>query len=200
MQQTNAESAQLVTSHILSSRQKFLDYVRRRIADPELAEDILQDSLVRAVEAAPSLRDEARLAPWFRSILQNAIVDAYRRRGVERKHLADAWTEEPRVESEEEEEAALCTCFHDLIPTLKPEYADLIQALDLGGEAPEAAAQRLGVTPNNLKVRRHRARQALRRRLEETCRVCAEHHCLDCTCQDERAREAGGAPERRSGV
>jgi hypothetical protein len=22
----------------------------------------------------------------------------------------------------------------------------------------------------------------LRKRLEETCRVCAVHHCLDCTC------------------
>jgi hypothetical protein len=27
------------------------------------------------------------------------------------------------------------------------------------------------------------ARQALKQRLEETCRICAVHGCLDCTCQ-----------------
>jgi DNA-directed RNA polymerase specialized sigma24 family protein len=90
----SAERAELVTSHILSSRQKFLDYVRRRMADPELTEDILPDSLVKAVEAAPNLGDGARLAPWFCSILQNAMVGAYRRRGVQRIRVGDAELEE----------------------------------------------------------------------------------------------------------
>ena len=87
---------------------------------------------------------------------------------------------DPAVEPEDE--TVLCECFRGLIPTLKAEYAELIEALDLGAESPEAAARRLGITSNNLKVRRHRARQALRKRLDETCRSCAEHGCLDCTC------------------
>ena len=180
MQNASAANVHLIESHLLSSREKFLAYIRSRIADPELAEDILQDSLLRAIQAAPSLRDEARLASWFRSILQNAIVDAYRRRGVDRKHVGEAAVEE--LSAEPEDDATICACFQDLIPTLKPEYAELIQAVELGNETPENAAGRLGVSPNNLKVRRHRARQALRRRLEETCRLCADHHCLDCTC------------------
>jgi RNA polymerase sigma-70 factor (ECF subfamily) len=183
MRELSAANGEFVAARLLNSRQQFLDYVRRRIADPELAEDILQESLLRAIQAAPTLRHEDRLIPWFRSILQNAIVDAYRRRGVERKYVDDAELEELPAESEDE--AVLCTCFQALVPTLKPEYAELIQALDLGREPPEAVAKRLGITPNNLKVRRHRARQALRQRLEETCRTCAEHHCLDCTCRRE---------------
>ena len=35
-------------------------------------------------------------------------------------------------------------------------------------------------------VRLHRARKALRLRLEETCRACADHGCLDCTCKAAR--------------
>lgn len=111
------------------------------------------------------------------------IVDAYRRRGVEGKHLETTDGDELIVEPEDE--AIVCECFRDLIPTLRPEYADLIQVLELNGESPEAAAKRLSITPNNLKVRRHRARQALRKRLEETYRLRAEHHCLDCTCRSE---------------
>jgi RNA polymerase sigma-70 factor (ECF subfamily) len=180
MQDASTADAGSITARLLTSREKFLAYIRSKIADPDLAEDILQDSLLRAMQAAPSLRDEDRLVPWFRGILRNAIIDTYRRRGVERKHVSDA--ELPDIRDESEDAAQLCACFEALVPTLKGEYAELIQALDLGGEAPESAAARLGISPNNLKVRRHRARQALRRRLEETCRTCATHGCLDCTC------------------
>jgi RNA polymerase sigma-70 factor (ECF subfamily) len=181
MHHSTPNSLAALQSRLLEAREKFLGYIRKRVDDPELAEDILQESLLRALQAGPALRDDRRLMPWFYSILQNAIVDSYRRRGVERKYVSRASGPEPSVEPEDE--TALCECFRALVPTLKTEYADLIETLELGGQSPEAAAERLGVTPNNLKVRRHRARQALRRRLEETCRSCAEHHCLDCTCR-----------------
>jgi RNA polymerase sigma-70 factor (ECF subfamily) len=71
----------------------------------------------------------------------------------------------------------------ELIPTLKPEYAELLARVELGGESLQEAAKTIAVTPNNASVRLHRARQALKRRLEETCRACATHGCLDCTCQ-----------------
>ncbi len=78
----------------------------------------------------------------------------------------------------------ICECFEDLLPTLKAEYAELIEAMDLGGATTEEMTARLDITPNNLKVRHHRARQQLRERLEETCRTCAEHGgCVDCTCK-----------------
>jgi DNA-directed RNA polymerase specialized sigma24 family protein len=56
----------------------------------------------------------------------------------------------------------------------------LIQQIDLNEEAPESVAANLGITKGNLNVRLHRARQQLKRRLEENCRVCAKHGCLDC--------------------
>ena len=85
-----------------------------------------------------------------------------------------------------DDEQVLCACFRELIPALKPDYALLIERLDLAnGDSAQVAAE-LELTPNNLKVRHHRARQALRRRLEESCRLCAKHGCLDCTCASDR--------------
>ena len=181
MRQTN-EPPSTFDAELVAGRRRFLDYVLRRVDDRELAEDILQDALLRAVKAAPELRDESRLVPWFYRILRHAIVDAYRRRGVERGRVE---TLDPNHDVEDvpaEDERELCECFRALIPTLKPEYAELLELVELGDEQPQDAARRLGITRNNLKVRRHRARQALRRSLEETCRACAEHGCLDCTC------------------
>jgi RNA polymerase sigma factor (sigma-70 family) len=177
------EPSDILAHQLLEARGRFLAYIRRQVSDPELAEDILQDGLLRAVRSAPELRDEDRLVSWFYSILRNAIVDAYRRRDVERRHFAPLGDFEPTLESDDEAERVLCGCFEALVPTLKADYAELISGMELRGESTEVTAQRLGITPNNLKVRRHRARQALRSRLLDTCRACAEHGCLDCTCQ-----------------
>jgi RNA polymerase sigma factor (sigma-70 family) len=128
-----------IESRLLDARGQFLGYIRKRIDDPELAEDILQDGLLRAVRAAPELRDEERLIPWFYRVLQNAIVDAYRRRSAEQARIVVA--DVPEVAAEPEDDAELCACFERLIPTLKTEYADLIRALELGGS-------RRGLPPN----------------------------------------------------
>ena len=178
--QTDERRGRGIEARLFDARGQFLGYIQKRIKDPELAEDILQDSLLRAIRAAPELRDEERLIPWFYRVLQNAIVDTYRRRGVEQAHVIVV--DVPEVAAEAEDDSELCACFERLIPTLKTEYADLIHAVELGNESPDQTATRLGITANNLKVRRHRARQALRRKLEETCRTCADHGCLDCTC------------------
>lgn len=167
---------------LLEERAKLLAFVRKKIADPELAEDVLHDSLLKAIRAAPELQDKERVIPWLYRIVNNAIIDTYRHRQVETRYLETYGPREDLV-VEPEDEATLCACFRALLPSLPADYAELIETLELNDGDPAAAAERLQITRNNLKVRRHRARQALRQRLEETCRVCAKHGCLDCTCQ-----------------
>jgi RNA polymerase sigma-70 factor (ECF subfamily) len=185
------EASAAPIERLVAARGAFLAFVRGRVADPELAEDIVQDALLRAVRSLDELRDDDRIVPWFYRILRNGIVDAYRRRSVRdgRTLTLDDNVDVPD-QAAEAESSALCACFRSLLPTLSPEYAEVIES-DLAEEPTAAAAKRLAITPNNLKVRRHRARQALRRRLEEACRVCAEHGCLDCTCPAAPAAETG---------
>src|SRR5512138_3144816 len=167
---------------LLQHRSKLLGFIQTKVADPDLAEDVLQEGLLKALRSADELRDEERLLPWFYRILNNAIIDTYRKRNVETRYL-EAYAREANVEGGPEEEAALCACFRVLLPSMKPEYAELIDRLELQPGDPGEVAHQLHIQPNNLKVRRHRARQALKQRLEETCRTCAVHGCLDCTCQ-----------------
>ncbi len=173
---------------LLQHNARLLSYVRSKVSDPDLAEDVLQESLLKAIRAAPDLRDDQKLLPWFYSILNNAIMDLYRRREVEARSLQQI-AHAQLVDAEPEAERVLCECFRDLIPTLKPEYGELIEQLELSNRDPAQVAAQLGVTTNNLKVRRHRARQALRQRLEQSCRVCAKHGCLDCTCERNGSQE-----------
>ncbi len=172
---------------LLRHRGKLLGFIQKRVSDPDLAEDVLQEGLLKALRSVGDLRDEERLLPWFYRILKNAIIDTYRKRSVETRYL-ESYAREKALETSELEaasgdEAVLCECFRELLPSLKPEYAELIDQLELQPGDPAQVAERLNILPNNLKVRRHRARQALKQRLEETCRTCAVHGCLDCTCQ-----------------
>lgn len=87
-----------------------------------------------------------------------------------------------RDEPDAAETNVVCRCLDRLIPDLKAEYAVLVRAIDLEGKPMETVANELQITTNNANVRLHRARKQLRDRLEATCRVCATHGCLNCTC------------------
>lgn len=175
-----------IAAELYAHRQQLLNFVRRKVNNPDLAEDIFQDSLLKALRAAPELRAREKLLPWFYTILRNAIAATYRRQQVEDRSFRQLGHDEELMTTIEENQI-LCECFRELIPTLKPQYATLIETLDLNGADATQLAAKLDITPNNLKVRHHRARQALRRRLEESCRLCAQHGCLDCTCKADSA-------------
>lgn len=174
---------QKIETQLLQELEQFTNFVRSRVNDPHLAADVVQDSLLKAVKAADQLRDDESVTAWFYRILRRSIIDLYRRRAVNQGAL-ERLERELNIAPDAEEQRVVCECVETLIPTLKPDYAELIQRLDLENEAPEQVGAGLGMTANNLRVRHHRARQRLRERLEQTCRMCAKHGCLDCTCKD----------------
>ncbi|WP_168210928.1 RNA polymerase sigma factor [Persicimonas caeni] len=168
---------------LLEHRDKLLGFIRTKVADPQAAEDILHDSLLKAARSLQQLDDPDKLVAWFYQIVRHAIIDRRRRQQTEAKYL-EKYARDEQVAVTPDEQASLCTCLHDLIPTLKDEYQEMIEVMELGDGESEQVAQRLGISRNNLKVRRYRARNKLKERLEECCGDCAERGCLDCTCHE----------------
>lgn len=177
-----------VVKILADNHRRFLAFLERRVGSREAAEDILQDAFVRGLERAGTIRDDQAIIPWFYRLLRNAVIDHYRRRGAEDRALAHvAGTADVAVDGPDQElHDQICACVASLVETLKPEYTEVIKAVDLGGAPVAAFAKSAGITANNAGVRLHRAHEALRRRLAETCRVCATHDCLDCTCGNTR--------------
>jgi RNA polymerase sigma-70 factor, ECF subfamily len=56
-----------------------LRFARSLTRDPQQAEDLVQDTVARALERAGSFREESSLATWLHRILHNLAVDASRR-------------------------------------------------------------------------------------------------------------------------
>ena len=171
----------LIEGQLLQQLEAFTAFARARVGDPHLAADVVQDSLLKAVKSVDQLRDDESVTAWFYRILRRTLIDLYRRRAASQRaveQLEQQFNKPPDVQ----EERTVCACIESLIPTLKPDYAELIRRLDLDQQPAVAVGAALGLNANNLRVRHHRARQQLRERLEQTCRLCAKHGCLDCTC------------------
>lgn len=182
-----------VISTLLANHRRFLDFLTARVGKREDAEEILQEAFVRGLQKASAIRDEESAVAWFYRLLRNAITDHYRRSAAARKALDALAREAPEADAalDVDLEKTVCECVNNLVPLLKPEYSDLIRRIDLGGTSITSVADEIGLSPGNARVRLHRARAALRDELEKSCRTCATHGCLDCTC----SRNLPASPE-----
>jgi len=157
---------------------ELLNFARSKLSNRELAADVVQESLLKALKAQETLRDESSTRAWLYSILHNTITDVYRKQaGTNRESLNPE-----KIQSTEEIDTLVCTCMEKLLPSLNKDYAFLIRELELSRKPTKEIAKVLNLSSNSLKVKRHRARMQLKQRLEETCRLCARHGCLDCDC------------------
>jgi len=170
--------AQLVKGH-----QQFLTFLERRVESRAVAEDILQSAFARGLERGAGVDDE-KVVAWFYRVLRNAVIDHYRQRSTAER-AAEAWTREfPDVQEPEAElRQEICRCVSGLLETLKPEYREALQVVDLHEGKLKDLAQQSGITAENAAVRVHRARAALRRQIEKACGTCSVHGCLDCSCE-----------------
>lgn len=173
----------VVTKTLVAQHRKFLAFLEKRVESRAVAEEILQNAFMKSIEKKHQLQSDESAVAWFYRLLRNAVIDHYRRRDAQGRALERHGAEVALAEQiEPEAEATICACIHELIPTLKPEYEQLVRAVDLDGKPVGDAAKELGITANNASVRLFRARAQLKKRLESTCRTCAEHGCLDCSC------------------
>jgi RNA polymerase sigma-70 factor (ECF subfamily) len=170
---------------LLENHRAFLNYLERRVGDRALAEDLLQNAFAKVIDRPEQAPSDEGIVPWFYRTLRNAAVDAFRRRGAANRALEVFARElETQAAPESELEAEICACISRLATTLKPEYAEALQAIDIQDTPVKAFAEQRGLSASNAGVRVFRAREALKKRVTQSCGTCAEHGCLDCTCHD----------------
>jgi RNA polymerase sigma factor (sigma-70 family) len=171
-----------VEAALTENRRDFLRFLTRRLGSADAAEEVLQQFYLRAVSKAFHLRKRESIRAWLYRLLSTVLVD-YARREATRRRQENAYARQQALIQEDPEfESTVCTCLYTPLPTLKPEYANLLRRLDLLGEPRQEVAAALGVTMNSVTVRLHRARQALKRALLLSCTTCPEHGFLRCAC------------------
>lgn len=180
---------------LIEGHRDLLVFLDRRLGNREEAQEVLQRFAVRAIERASDLRDVQTVRGWLGRILATTIAD-HQRRAIRHRHREVAMDQQDlelaseAITPDAEVDRVVCDCLYKLLPTLKPDHADVVWRADILGEPRERIAVSLGTTLNNISVRLHRGRQALKKRLEEMCLTCPVHGFLDCRCEEaERIRD-----------
>lgn len=174
-------ASQAVVDTFAANHRELLRFVERRVGDRATAEEILQDALVRSLDHAGEI--DSSVLGWLYRVLRNAVVDHHRRAAVAARRL-ELLAGETSTSAGEDDEAqrVACRCVTELARTLKPEYADALQRIEVEGVAVKDYAETHGISASNAGVRIFRARNALRAQVARACGTCAEHGCLDCSC------------------
>ncbi len=157
-----------------------LAVTRRLLRNDEEAKDAVQDAFVNAFRSLGSFAGGCQLSTWLHRIAVNAALmrlRGRRRRGEESiDHLLPRFLEDGHhavepAEWRDDPEALLassetCAFVRQCIDELPDTYRTVLILRDIEELDTDEAARALGLTPNAVKVRLHRARQALRSLME----------------------------------
>jgi len=144
----------------------------RLCGDPVTAEDIVQDTIERALRFAKQYEKGTNLRAWVYQILFSVFVTRYRRTRRERnalRHLASdpcAWTMPERFASPEAG-ASLSPTTQGKLDALPETFRVVLQLVDLNELTYREAATELGVPVGTVMSRLHRGRKLLASQLQE---------------------------------
>ena len=154
-------------------------FIRRRVADPRDAEDILQDVFSRLVEANRLLMPIDHVTGWLFRVARNRITDLFRRKQPETLSEAAAADEDdalltledwlPSPDAGPEALYARELLIDELelaIDELPEEQREVFVAHELEGRSFKEIAADTGVNMNTLLSRKRYAVQRLRERLQ----------------------------------
>jgi RNA polymerase sigma-70 factor, ECF subfamily len=142
-------------------------FIRRRVLSDAVADDILQDTLLKFVQHQDSISSEGGPA-WVFTVARRVISDHFRRRSPETIGIV-----EPQLQADDEESASALTemsqCVEPLLAQLRPEDRALLQRVDLHQEPQADLADAMGIPRSTLKARVQRARKRFRSKLADCC-------------------------------
>lgn len=137
-----------------------MQFIRKRVADPNELEDVYQEVFMALYEARRTYEPQRPLEPWLFAIARNVAADHARR------HWSRASWEELTGDLPEHPQNPELTPEPNLAESLvrlPAAQREAFSMLKLDGMSLEAAAARAGVSVGALKVRAHRAYRNLKR-------------------------------------
>jgi RNA polymerase sigma-70 factor (ECF subfamily) len=128
------------------------------LVGPDAADDVTQDTYVRAWRALPRFRGESTARTWLLSIARRACADAVRRSRRDRRLVHRAESSRPAVVVQGPEGTV---ALESVVVTLRQERRDAFVLTQLLGCSYEEAATVCGCPVGTLRSRVARARQDL---------------------------------------
>ena len=160
-----------------------LAVARRFLRDEDEARDAVQDAMTAAFKAMRFFREDARLSTWLHRITVNAClmklrtarrhptapIDELLPRFDETGHRLELETERATLVEDAVDAPVVRARVRECIAKLPDPYRAVLLCRDIEELDTVETSRLLGISPENVKTRLHRARQALRALIEREC-------------------------------
>jgi RNA polymerase sigma-70 factor (ECF subfamily) len=171
-----------------------LGFIERRVRSRQIAEDILQEVMLRIHRRADGIERAEAVGAWVHAIARNAITDHYRSAQI-RLEVATGRDLDPERAAEPAPETMdargeLAACVAPLLARLPAGYREALTLTELDGLTQVEAALRLGISVSGAKSRVQRGRAQLKELLLDCCHVeldrrggITEYHARSGSCR-----------------
>jgi RNA polymerase sigma-70 factor (ECF subfamily) len=156
--------------------QRIFRYIMNMIRDTTEAEDLTQETFLRAYQRRDSLRDEGAQTAWLYRIATHVCLDRLRQYARRNPMESDADLDqvdiaEPDTPSLQQtlEQEEMSECVQSYLNRLSDSYRTVILLHDMHELTASEIAQLLGESLATIKIRLHRARRKLSLALQASC-------------------------------
>jgi RNA polymerase sigma-70 factor, ECF subfamily len=153
---------ELIRSLYLEHGRSLLAYATRLTGDPAAAEDVVQETLIRAWKHADAMVSEkGSVRGWLLTVARNIITDRVRARSVRPREVEQTLGTVP-VEHDHAPGVLNAMVVLDALNQLSPEHRAVLVELYYNGRSVHEASLRLGIPPGTVKSRSFYALRAMR--------------------------------------
>ncbi|WP_299014947.1 sigma-70 family RNA polymerase sigma factor [uncultured Photobacterium sp.] len=142
--------------------------------DPHIAEDVVQETCLRAWRSLDSLQDDKAAKSWLITILRRENARRFERKQLDLVNIDDyAVSDTNHQDSEMDIEHQI---LHKQIMKLSPEYREPLVLQVMAGFSGEEIAEILGLNRNTVMTRLFRARNQLKEQIEKQSDRRGQHN------------------------
>jgi RNA polymerase sigma-70 factor (ECF subfamily) len=159
---SNASDEALIRSLYEEHGRSLLAYATRLTGDRAIAEDVVQETLLRAWKHAESMVNQrGSVRGWLLTVARNIVTDRARAKASRPTEVAESPATGP-VSGDHAENVVNSMVVLDALDRLSPEHRAVLVELYYRGRTVSEAAQVLGVPPGTVKSRSYYALRAMR--------------------------------------
>jgi RNA polymerase sigma factor (sigma-70 family) len=160
-------------AELVKKYQNFVFTIAGRYAsNREDAEEIAQDVFVKAYKSLADFRGDAKFSTWLYTITSTTCISFLRKKklavhSLDQDHVFElADTQDSSFRANQVEQKSRTSMVNQAIQLLSPDDAKVITLFYKGEQSLEEIGLIMGIDPNTVKVKLHRARQRLRNKME----------------------------------